>query len=47
MDSGLMSSEESGVDKDNEVIPVKLIPWHNEQVNDFLQWLDRRIYTDR
>ena len=47
MDSGLMSSEESGVDKDNEVILVKSIPCRSEQVNDFFQRLDRRIQTDK
>lgn len=47
MDPGLMSSEESSIDEDNEVIVVKSIPWRSEQVNDFFQRLDRRIQTDK
>ena len=47
MDPGLVLSEDSGIDEDDEVIVVKSIPWHSEQVNDFFQRLHRRIQTDK
>ena len=31
MDPGLMSSEDSGIDEDDEVITVKSIPWRSGQ----------------
>ena len=47
MDTQIMSSEESDVNEDNEVIVVKPLPWRSEQVNDFLKRLDDRITKDR
>ena len=43
---GLMLSEDSGIEDDNEVIVVKSIPWCSEQVNDIFQQLGRRIQID-
>lgn len=47
MDPGLMSSEESGIDEDDQVIVVKSLPWQGDQVNDYFQRLDRRIQADK
>ena len=43
----LMSSEESAVEGDREVIQVKPLPWRSEEANDILRCLDDRILSDR
>lgn len=42
-----MSSEESAVEGDLEVIEVKPLPWRSEEANDVLRRLDDRILSDR
>ena len=43
----LMSSEESAVEGDLEVIQVKPLPWQSEEANDILRHLDDRSLSDR
>ena len=43
----MMSSEESAVEGDLEVIQVKPLPWRSEEANDILRRLDDRILSDR
>ena len=47
MDIEFMSSEESGMDEDEEVIMVKCLPWRSDQVNELLKRIDDRINRDR
>ena len=43
----IMSSEESAVEGDLEVIQVKPLPWRSDEANDILRHLDDRILSDR
>ena len=43
----LMSSEESAVEGDVEVIQVKPLTWQSDKANDISRRLDDRILSDR
>ena len=42
-----MSSEESGVDDDNEVIIVKPLPWRSSYVNQMFRRLDDKVIAEK
>ena len=42
-----MSSEESGVDDENEVIIVKLLPWRSSYVNQMFTRLDEKAIAEK
>ena len=43
----IMSSEESAIEGDFEVIQVKPLPWRSDEADDILKRLDDRILSDR
>lgn len=47
MQADLLSSEESGMEADEEVIVVKTLPWRNDQVTSLMRRLDDKIKVDR
>ena len=47
MNEQLMSSEEGGVDGDEEVIMVKSLPWGSNQENEFLKRIDSKITVEQ
>ena len=47
MKKGLMSSEESEIDGDNEVVKVKTLAWKSDHVNRMIKLVDDRILDSR
>ena len=47
MDAEFMSSEESGMDEDEEVTMVKCLSWCRDQVNELLKCIDDRINQEK
>ena len=47
MKKELMSSEESEIDGDNEVIKVKTLAWRSDHVNRMIKLVDDRILDSR
>ena len=44
---GYLSSEESGMDDENEVIIVKHLPWRSSYVNQMFNRLDEKAITEK
>ena len=43
----MMSSEESAMEGDEEVLIVKALPWRSEQVNQMMKCLDCKIASEK
>ena len=43
----MMSSEESEVEGDEEVLIVKPLPWRSDHVNEVMKRLDQKVLSER
>lgn len=47
MEADNISSEDSGMDSDEEVLIVKQLPWRSEQVNSLFKRLDQKVMQEK
>ena len=47
MQIDMMSSEESGMEGDEEVMLIRPLPWRSEQVNRLMKQLDKKVESSR
>ena len=47
MQIDMMSSEESGIEGDEEVMLIRPLPWRSEQVNRLMKQLDQKVESSR
>ena len=47
MQIDMMSSEESGMEGDEEVMLIRPLPWRSEQVNRLMKQLDQKVESSR